>query len=305
MKLLPVTKLGFKNFWRNGWLTISTTLVMVLTLFFLSAIVILNLLLNSALTSVKEKIDINVYFKENTSEKEVASIQKEVEALREVKSAQVVSKEEAIKIFTEKHKNNPLISSLLAELEENPLQISLIVKARNPEDYSIINDFLKKDRYKKLIEEVSYDDNRTVIQKVNNISRSMRQGGIAVGLIFAIIAIIFMFNTVRMTIYNQQEEIKTMRLVGATNSFIRFPYLIEGALYGIFATLLNTGLLYFAIWQFSSSINKFFGSSLASSVDIFSYFLANILWVILAQAVFAVFLGIFSSLIATLKYLKD
>lgn len=278
---------------------------MVLTLFFLSAIVILNILLNSALTSVKEKIDISVYFKENTSQKEAAGLQRELEGCNEVKSAQIVSKEEAIKFFTEKHKNNPLISSLLAELEENPLQISLIIKARNPEDYSVINDFLKKDRYKKMIEKVSYDDNRTVIQKVNRVSKSMRQGGIAVGLIFAVIAIIFMFNTVRMTIYSQQEEIKTMRLVGATNSFIRFPYLIEGGLYGIFATLLNTALLYFAIWQFSSSINKFFGSSLASSVDIFSYFAANIFWVIFIQAVFAVFLGIFSSLIATLKYLKD
>lgn len=301
ISLIRASRFGLKNFWRNGWLSFATTFIMVLMLFFISLLIILNILLNLALVSLKEKIDISIYFKPEVNEKDVSSLKNELEAMRETKSVKIISKEEAIKIFNEKHKSDPSITALLAELEENPFQISMVVKARNPEDYIVITDRLKDARYKNIIDKITYEDNKTVIQKISKISNTTQKVGIFVGLVFGLIAIIFTFNTVRMTIFTQKEEIKTMRLVGATNAFIRLPFMIEGALYGIIGSIINTAALYFSLKYFSPKFLYFLGFP---SLDLFSYFTSNFLSTFLWQIVFAVFLGIISSVVATWRYLR-
>lgn len=304
MKLISlsrVTRFGFKNFWRNGWLSFATTLIMVLTLFFISTLIILNILLGLTLNSFKEKIDISIYFEPEVSEKDLSGLQNELESMREVKSLEIISKEKAIEIFNEKHKSNPEITALLAELEENPFQVSLIVKAQNPEDYAIIADRLEDTQYKNLIDKVTYEDNKTVIQKITNISNTISRVGLIVGLVFSFVAIIFMFNTIRMTIFTQREEIKIMRLVGATSAFVRMPFIVEGVLYGVIASFINTSLLYFALKYLSPKFLQFIGSP---SLDLFAYFTFHIIIIILLQIVIASFLGIVSSIVATWRYLR-
>lgn len=301
ISLIRVTKFGFKNFWRNGWLSFATTFIMVLMLFFISLLIILNVLLNLALTSLKEKIDISVYFKPEVNEKDISSLKNELETMRETKSIKIISKEEAIEIFNEKHKSDSSIAALLAELEENPFQISMIIKAQNPEDYAVITDRLKDTQYKNIIDKVTYEDNKTVIQKISKISNTTQKVGIFIGLVFGLIVVIFMFNTIRMAIFTQKEEIKIMRLVGATSAFIRLPFLIEGLLYGIIGSIINTAVLYFFLKYFSPKFLQFLG---IPSLNLFSYFTSNLLLIFLWQTVFAIFLGIISSIVATWRYLR-
>lgn len=301
ISLARTIKFGFKNFYRNGWLSFATTLIMILTLFFVSSLIILNILLGLAISSVKEKIDISIYFKSEINEKEIIGLQNELRAMPEIKSIDVVSKEKATEIFKEKHKDNPLISSLLAELEENPFQVSMIIKAKNPEDYAALSKFLSKSKYKKIIEKVTFESNKEVIQKIDKVSKSVQKSGTILGLFFSLMAIVFLFNTIRMTIYTQREEIKIMRLWGATNFFIRLPYVVEAILYGVFGSLINTALLYFSLKYMSPRFLQFIGSP---SLDLFFYFISHLWQILLLQILFASLLSIFSSLIATWRYLR-
>lgn len=301
ISLFRVSRIGLKNFWRNGWLSVATTLIMVLTLFFVSSLVILNILLGLALNSIKEKVDISVYFKPEVQEKEISALRNELESMREVKFLEIISKEKAIEIFTEKHKTNPEIVSLLAELEENPFQISMIIKAKNPEDYAIISDRVSAGQYKSLIDKMTYEDNKAVIQKITKISDTVARAGFFIGLIFSLVAIVFMFNTIRMTIFTQKEEIKIMRLVGATSFFVRLPFIVEGILYGIFGSLINTILLYFSLKYLSPKFLQFIDSP---TLDLFVYFTSHLIQIFLWQILLASLLGVISSFIATWRYLR-
>lgn len=304
MKLISifrVIKFGAKNFWRNIWLSIATTFVMVLTLSTISSLLILNMLGKTALDSIKEKIDISVYLKPASKEEDINEIKNGLMSLPEVKSIDIISKEAALDIFKEKHSDNPLILSSIDELEENPMQASLIVKARNPEDYTIISNLLGKDQYKKLIDKVTFEDNQEIIEKITNTISTVEKVGIAISLAFSLITIIFMFNTIRLTIYAQKDEIKVMKLVGATNQFIRLPYILESILYGVIASLICTSLIYFSLKYFSPHITNFIEGQ---SIDIFSYLNTQIWYLLLLQIGLGVLLSMISSFIALRKYLR-
>lgn len=300
ISLLRAVKFGGKNFWRNGWLSLGTTFVMVLTLFIVSGLVILNILLGLAVDLVKEKVDISVYLKPEVKESQINEIKNSLQAMSEVKTVEFISKEEAMNTFREKYGGKPLIKSLITELDENPLQDSLIVKARHPEDYEVIADVLSGKQYSKLIDKVTFEDNKKLIERIDNASKTVKKFGTWIGLVFGGITVIFIFNTIRMTIYSQKEEIKIMKLVGATDYFIKLPFIFEGVLYGILAAIINTGILYFFSYYFSSKYN------IAESLGInFSlYFTEHLFIIVFLQILFGVFLGTASSFLAIRRYLK-
>lgn len=301
VSLLRVIKFGVKNFWRNIWLSIATTLVMILTLFTISSLLILNILGKTALDSVKAKIDISVYLKSTAKEEDINEIKNGLMSLPEVKSIDVISKEEALNIFKEKHRDNPLILSSIEELGENPMQASLIVKARNPEDYTIISNLLEKDQYKKIIDKVTFEDNQKIIEKIISMTMAIEKAGIAISLIFGLITVIFMFNTIKLTIYAQKDEIKVMRLVGATSQFIRLPYILESILYGMIASFICTGLIYFLLKYFSPPITSFIEGEPS---NLFTYLNIRIWQLLFLQMGVGIILSIISSSMALRKYLQ-
>ena len=301
ISFLRIIKFGAKNFWRNIWLSLATTLLMTLTLLVVSMLFVLNILGNAALDSIKEKIDISIYFKQDVQEHEINEVKNGLLSLSEVKTIDFVSKEKALDIFREKHKNNPLIISSIEELEENPLQASLIIKARNPEDYAIISNLLDKDRYKKFIDKITFEDNKKAIEKITKITSLIKKVGLGISLIFSLVTIIFMFNTIRLAIYTQKEEIKVMRLVGATNLFIRLPYILEGIFYGILGSIFATTILYFVLNFFSSYITRFIEDQ---HIDISALLNTRIWYILGLQMIFGILLGMVSSFIAIRRYLR-
>lgn len=299
--LWRVVKFGFKNFWRNIWLSFATTLIMVLTLFSISLLIVLNLYGDLIIQDIKNKIDVTVFFKENTAELQIQELSHVLETMDEIEEIKYVSKDEALKIFQEKHGDNPLILSSIAELDDNPLRATLVIRAKNPENYDQIANFLDSERHKPIIEKFNFDDNKEIISKISSTLSIIRRVGIGISVIFCIVVLVVMFNTIRMTIYTEKDEISIMRLVGATNSFIQIPYIIEGMLYGIFASVISTIIIYPLIAHFSPKINEFFQ---ITNIDTSIFISENLLFIIGAQMFLGVFLGVVSSLIAIRKYLS-
>lgn len=292
--------MGLKNFWRNIWLSVATTGIMILTIFSIAVLLIMNMVGDVALRSLEQKVDVSIYFKSDVTEEQIVPIQERLQTMPEVKEMTFVGKEKALEEFKNKHGDNPQIIASLAELDDNPLQPTLIVKARNPEDYDTISAVLKDDQYKGLIQKFNYEDNQQIINKLSRTVQTIEKIGVGLSLSFAFIAVLVMFNTIRLTIFTQREEISIMRLVGASNGFIVAPYIIEGVLYGFFATIFSTIILSTFLKYLSPALSNF----LENQVNIYNYFSNHILQIVGAELLFGIFLGIFSSLIAIRRYLK-
>lgn len=297
--LKRILKWGFKNFWRNGWLSTATVSIMSLTLLVITVLLMVNVVANAVLLNLEKKIDISVYFKLNTPEEEVLKVKEQLEKLAEVEIVNYVSQEEALIKFKEKHKDNPVLLQSLEELENNPLEASLNIKARETSQYASINQFLESVYYKDLIDKVNYMQNKEVIEKLNRIIVDVKTAGVGLTLVLAVIVFLVTFNAIRLAIYSSREEINVMRLVGASNSFIRGPFLVEGILYGIIATVITLVVLYPIFYFISPRISNFLPIG-----DIFVYFKSNFFAFLFLLLGIGIVLGGFSSFFAVRKYLN-
>lgn len=298
--LYRIIKYGLKNFWRQRLVTLATLTVILLALLVFQGLLIFNSVAGTVLQKLQDKIDISVYFKTNASEDEILRIQKSLEGLPEVKPpVEYVSKDAALETFKKKHENDANISKALEELEENPLPASLNIKAVDPRKYGAIAAYLENADFKDLIEEVSYSENQVVIDKLASIISISRQAGILLTIVLSLIAIVVSFNTILLAIYANREEIGIMRLVGASNSFIRGPFIIEGIIYGFIATVLSV-LITLPVIYFVSPFVKL----LSDDIDLIGYYGANFFTLFGYQLIFGIAIGVISSFIAIRKYLK-
>ncbi len=143
VKIKRVMRTGFMNFWRNGWVSLATILVMVVTLFVIGSLIFVRVLLSSTLAQVENKVDITVYFKTDANENNIFAIRDSLSKLNEVKSINYISAEDALNDFKQRHANNALITQSLEELESNPLGANLNIKAKSPSQYESIARFLE------------------------------------------------------------------------------------------------------------------------------------------------------------------
>ncbi len=287
------------SFRRNGWLSAATILVMMLTLFVIGGLLLVSVVANTVLNDLEQKIDITMSFRKGAPEAAILAIKREVEALSLVREANYVSPEEALTDFRERHKNDPAVLASLEELgEENPLPATLNIKAKNPEDFAGIAKFLEDKRFPG-VEKINYFENQKVIERLSAVVRGVRSLGVVMVLVLGFVAVLVAFNTVRLAIYTAREEISIMRLVGATNWYIRGPFMIEGLLHGGIAAA-ATALLFFPItWIASAKILIFL-----PSINLLSYFTGNFFEFLLILLVIGSLLGVGSSLIAIRRYLK-
>jgi len=294
-----VFKNGLTNFRRNSWLSLGTIGIMTLTLFILVSLFAFNVLSQNLISELEDKVDVSAYFKKGAQEKEIMELKSKLEELPSVKYVNYTSEERALEEFKRRHEGNELIQKALAEIEDNPLQASINIKAKDPSQFASIINFLENSKFTNLIDKVNYYENQTVIQRIQKISSTLRQGGILITLILSAIAVFVTFNTIRLTIYSQRQEIEIMRLVGASNWYIRGPFLVEGTIYGIFSAVISLAIFYPILYLISPKIENF-----TSSIDLFSYFVRffpNIFILIIGSGIF---LGVISSYIAIRRYLK-
>ena len=292
-------KSGARNFFRNGWLSVATISIIVLTLFIINTVFIITVVANKTLEDLQQKIDVSIYFKSDANESSARSLTDIVRKMPEVTDAQYISKDDALRIFKEKHSQDEIILQSLEELG-NPLQASMSVKMRDPDAYKGILDKIHSSEYGSLVSDVDYySEKKPIIERLNNIIQTIRKVGIIVIGIFAVIAVLVTFNSIRLTMYNYRREVEIMKLVGANPWFIRLPFIVEGMMYGFFAAWASL-LLFYPFIYFSSSYVK----TLVPNVSVVDYLNTHAREIIAIQLICGIILGAISSLIAIRKYLK-
>lgn len=295
-----IIKNGFSTFVRNGVLSFASTTIMVLTLISLSTFFIINIALNTGISSIQEKIDLSAYLKDDAPEAEVLNLQTELASFSEVQTVKYVSKDEALSRYKEQNKNNPKLLESLEGLE-NPLPASIEVKVSDPQYIEKVAETFDKEPYKNLVTKVSYKENKVVIDRLVNATKFIQRIGILATSAFGIVSLIIIFNTIRIAVFSQKNDIEIMKLVGATNWFIRGPFVLEGALYGIIGTIISMIGLAAILYYATPAIGNYFGES-GSGVT--NYLYDNVWLIFGIQLVIGVLIGVVSSVLALNRYLK-
>jgi len=299
-----IFKYGLIGFLRNGFVSLATMLIMTITLFTIAAGMFTNAALDSVLTSLEQKVDINVYFVPDADEDEVLAVKQSIEGLPEVAEVTYRSKEQELKEFRARHEDSQLLLKGLDLLDENPLGASLSVRARNTSQYAGIAEFLKgetvvKSGEKSIIEKVNFFENKASIDKLTSITHASKQTGFAVMLFLILASVIIVFNTIRLAIYTARDEITVMQLVGANNWYVRGPFVVEGMLYGIVTGLFVFIVLYpLSLWLGDAS-HAYLGS-----FNTAAFYNANVLKIFGVLIGSGIVLGAVSSFLAIRRYLK-
>ncbi len=300
-------KTGFKNFYRNGWLSVATISIITVTLFIINiqfAVVISdNLLLND----IKDRVSISVYFKPETTEQDVLLAKEDFGKYQEVASVEYISKEKALEDFKIENADNDIMLKSLEEIETNPFNPTLSVKAHEPRDYELIARAVNDSSYSEFIDTVNYDKYSKVINSLGDEIDANKQTGLALGITLAIIAILITFNSVRITMYAHSREIEIMRLVGASNNYIRMPFVWEGIFYGFISAVIAIPLSF--VYLKFVAISEASGVALPISNSVYikqfleNIFLQNAFKIVPAELGIGILLGAMSSIIAMGRYL--
>lgn len=295
-----IIKNGLINYQRNFWLSTAATIVMVVTLFIMTSLLILHALTSLSLEIIQDKVDISVYFHLTTQEQTIRQIQSQVELLPEVEEVTYIPPVQARERFRELHKDEPLLLESLEQFDEgeNPFPASFAIRVRSLEDYPTIIALFSDPKFEGFVKRIT--DKRDIVDRLNQITKGIRNLGLGLVLIFSAVTVIVMFNTIRLTIYGRKEEIEIMRLVGASNSYIRGPFMVEGILYGASGAVIASAVLLPLLLTLSPRISRFLELP-ATSFEVFGLNL----WLLLSlQLLVGVLLGVVSSLIAIRRYLQ-
>jgi cell division transport system permease protein len=300
-----IIRSGFYSFWRNGFVSLSSILVMVVTLFSVGSTIFSGAILGTALQTLRDKVDINVYFVGTASESDIIAIKQKLEHLPEVAPpVSYVSKEDALAAFKSRHQNDEFTIQALDELGDNPLGAELNVRAKDPSQYETIANFLSGSSAlssdgSTIIDKVNYYQNKDAIDRLTKIINSANRLGFILTIFLIIISVLITFNTIRLVIYMSRDEISVMRLVGASTGYIRGPFFVAGAIYGFVSGLITLILFYpVTLWLGKTTENFFVG------LNIFRYYTHNfgqIFFIIIGAGVV---IGSLSSWLAMRKYLK-
>lgn len=291
---------AIRSFFRHFGLSFVTTIIITFSLFSLTLLLLLNLTGNILIKNLQDRIDINLYLKNDLSQEEIENFKNSLAKEPEIKEIIYISPEEALKIFKERHKGNELILKSLEILNKNPLGGMIVLRATSIEFYPSLIKKISNQAYEKFIQEKDFYEHEKIISTVKNISQKIYFAGIAIVLIFTFVSIVAIFNSIRLAIYAREEEIKIMRLIGATSAFARTPFVIESIFYGIFAWVLNF-LIFFLIFKFG--LEKLI-SFLEIEESLFFSYQREIIYSFLSVLVFSIFLTMISGWLAVRKYIK-
>lgn len=295
---------GLKNLWRNFWLSVTAIFVITVSLSSVALIASLWVTVGFTLRQFDNQISINVFLKDDVAPEFIEVMEKDLRSLKEVREVEFIDKKKA----QERLKNNPSTSQIYANLsklgentntELNLLQEYFQISPENSESYLVVEEFVKQEKYSGIVEEViGTRDYINVLQKIYHWSGVT--GSIMV-IVFGLLSILVMANILRIAIYNRKGEIEIMRLVGATNNYIRGPFVAEGVLYNLAASIIVL-LIFLPSFNFLiPQIEVWLGmGSVSNSRDLLLWMYSAVGITILSGIV----IGAVTSLFATQKYLK-
>lgn len=298
-----IVRAGFIGFWRNAFVSAASIFVMTVALLVIGATLLLDTLLGVTLDGVQDKVDINVYFVPTAEQIAIDTLQASLEGLPDVKEVTFTSRERALEEFTEKHQDDETIMKGLEELGDNPLGASLSIRAEETSQYEGIASFLEEqqaleDPQAPLISEVNYLKNREAIEKLTRVIDAVETSSLVTMVILVAAAVMITLNTIRLAIYTTREEISVMRLVGASNMFIRGPFVLQGVMYGLVSGILALLILYPIVVWLGPATESFF------QFNIFNHFVSSFGHFFVTLVGTGMVLGMISSTLAIARYLR-
>lgn len=303
IKVQRIIKSAWANFRRNGLVSSAAILVTTITLSVITGVLLFQAVLSSAISEVKNKVDIAVYFTVDAPEEKILVLQEELQKLPEVASVDYISADEQVLAFRDRHVDDYLTLQALDELGDNPFGGNLRIMAQDPTQYEAIARVLEGDSdmardNASIIERINYSQNKVIIERLNSLVFNAERIGLIVSIVLATISIIVMYTTIRLTIYSSREEIGIMRLVGASRWYVRAPFLIEGMLYGIFAWLLTQAVFLAVTYGVGPKLASILG------LNLFQYYLGHAFFIAGGVLVVGMILGVISSMFAVRRYLN-
>jgi cell division transport system permease protein len=303
IRLKRVIKSGWINFRRNSVVSYAAILVTTITLAVVTALFIFQAILNSAIVNVSNKVDIAVYFTVNAPEDQILSLESDLEKLPEVANVQYISADQQVLAFRDRHSDDYLTLEALDELGDNPFGGLLQITAKDPSQYDAIAQVLEGNTdiaqaNSQIIDRINYSQNKDVIDQLNNLIFNARRIGLILTLVLGLVSIIIMYTTIRLTIYMARDEIGIMRLVGASGSYVRAPFLVQGILYGAFAWIVTNIIFLPLTYLAGTNLTTLLG------INLYSYYIDHFFSVSGLVLVIGLLLGMISSLLAVRRYLN-
>lgn len=301
--LTRIINTGAVNFVRNAWLAIAAMAVMIITLTIVLFSIITNATFSNTIAQITDKIDVSVYLKDSTDQAKGQEFAEQIRTLPNVSSVNYLSKDEALKRYREQNAENPALVSAINETD-NPLPATIQIKPKDLNQMQDVRDYLNKPENKELWEDVTYrDDRKAAIDKIAHATNLLRRAGIVAVLVFALISMLIIFNTIQMAIFNRRDELTIMRLLGASTWFIRGPFVVETVIYGILSAVISVAIIN-ALFIASSSALQATSLGLLDINYSSEYFQAHFWGLLTMQLVLGILIGAVSSVIATRRYLK-
>jgi cell division transport system permease protein len=294
---------GATSFARSGAVSFATVLIMTVTLAIVGSLIFLSAILTSTLSTIQDKVDVNVYFVTTAAESDILDVKSKLEALPQVAQVAYTSRDQALEDFKTRHASDQLTLQALQELGGNPLEASLSIKAKDPSEYAGIVDYLTNNPNLapggSIVDRINYFQNKTVIDRLTAAIRATQQVGLVIVILFALASTVIALATIRLAIYTARDEISVMRLVGASNMYIRGPFIVAGIISGALAALICLILFYPATWYAGNALQAWLGG-----FNLFSYYLSHFVLVFSILVGSGVFLGALASWIGVRRYLK-
>ncbi len=301
---MRIVRTGLQNFARNLTLAVAAIAVMVITLTIILFSAITNATFANTVAQITDKIDISVYLKDDVTVDRRTQLIGQFKQLENVKTVDFVSKDQALDDYKKANQNKPDLLAAISQTD-NPLPASLRIKPKDPNKIEEIRTFIESPDVKTLQSDpTSYSGERKdAIDAITRATRFFQRAGLVGVVVFALVSMLIIFNTIRMAIFNRRDELQIMRLLGASTWFIRGPFVVETVAYGLIASVLSVTICHFLFVVSSSTL----GASSFGLLDInyaSTYFKGHF-WVILAaQMTIGILIGAISSIVATQRYLK-
>jgi len=287
------TKESLKNIIRNGWMTFASVSAVTVTLLLVGVFFVIMMNLNKVATSIEEDVIIRVHIDIVASDEQQAELKKQIENIPGIESITYSSKEEELENMIESLGKEGEVFRLFEQ--DNPLNDVFVVKAKNPRDTSTIANQIEKLKY---ASKVNYG--QADVEKLFNFLEMSRNVGVVliIGLLFT--AIFLISNTIKITIIARKREIEIMRLVGATNGFIRWPFFLEGLWLGILGSIIPISVIVTLYKYVHEYISAKLSNHFIQILDFnpFAYQIAAVLLLLGAL------IGVWGSMMSVRKFLK-
>ena len=306
-----IIKYGTSGFARNIWLSSAATIVMAITLIILFVTVVASVILTNTAELMRDKIDITIYFKPNTSQESLDELSQIIQKDSNIKSVVVsTSEQEYDKFLAENADSNEIIEILDDEMRKMMIanmQATMRIKVYNVDNLDSIKQLVETDAtFQKNLDEnmaPTYDVNQVEIATITSWARIARTGGMILAAVFLVISVLIIFSTIRMAIFSRREEIYMMKLVGAEKNFIRGPFLVEAEICGLIAGIIAATVSYFGFMFIAPRLANY-----GINVDTIKEILESnkLIFVYLIFMGIGVLIGRISAWLAVAKYLhKD